>query len=84
MPTYTFRNKKTNKEFETTMRIAELDTYKENNPDLIQLITGAPSVSMNAHRYSGTNQNKNGSFKEVLKNIHTRTPGSALNKTTDF
>lgn len=84
MPTYNFRNKETNEEFEIQMSMSELDKYKEDNPHLVQFLTGAPSVSINAHRYGGTNLNKNGSFKEVLKNIHERTPGSHLNKTTDI
>ena len=44
MPTYNFRNKETNEEFEITMRIAELDKYKEDNPHLEQFLTAAPKL----------------------------------------
>lgn len=34
MPTYKFRNKDTNEVTEHVMRIAELDEFKQNNPQL--------------------------------------------------
>ncbi len=39
MPTYTFINKDTNEEHDVTMRMSELDEYKENNPNLRQKLT---------------------------------------------
>ena len=39
MPTYIFKNKKTDEIFEQQMRISELDEYKKENPDLIQMPT---------------------------------------------
>ena len=44
MPTYNFRNKLTGEETEITMKIAELDNYKEENPELEQYLTGAPRI----------------------------------------
>jgi hypothetical protein len=44
MPTYTFENKDTGEAFEVDMRIAELDQYKEDNPNLQQIIVRAPAV----------------------------------------
>jgi len=44
MPTYTFENKDNGEVFEIDMRIAELDQFKEDNPNLQQLITGAPMM----------------------------------------
>jgi len=52
MPTYNFRNKETDEEFEVTMRISELDEYKANNPHLEQFLTGTPNI------VSGVNHNK--------------------------
>ena len=45
MPTYIFKNKKTDEIFEQQMRISELDEYKKENPDLIQMPT-APSFRL--------------------------------------
>ena len=36
MPTYIFKNKKTEEVFEQQMRISELDDFKKNNTDLVQ------------------------------------------------
>ena len=43
MPTYIFKNTKTDEIFEQQMRISELDDFKSNNPDLVQMPT-APSL----------------------------------------
>ena len=45
MPTYIFKNKKTDEVFEQQMRISELDAFKKTNPDLVQLPT-APSFRL--------------------------------------
>ena len=45
MPTYIFKNTKTEEVFEIQMRISELDTYKKENPTLIQIPT-APSFRL--------------------------------------
>lgn len=82
MPTYTFRDD-SGKEFEITMTISERDQYVKDNPTHTQLITGAPMVA-SAHRMTNTKVGGNKGFKEVLNNIHKRTPGSVLNKTTDL
>ena len=39
MPNYSFENKKTGEVTTVTMKIAGLDEYKKNNPDLEQLLT---------------------------------------------
>lgn len=44
MANYTFYDSKSKKEFDINMPISELDTYKENNPHLEQLIKTAPSI----------------------------------------
>lgn len=40
MANYTFLNKETNEEFDISMPISELDSYKEANPHVQQLLTG--------------------------------------------
>lgn len=37
MPTYTFRNKKTNKEVTLVMTMAEHTDYVKNNPNMVQV-----------------------------------------------
>jgi hypothetical protein len=39
MPNYTFENKKTKKTVIVEMKIAELDDYIKNNPDMEQVLT---------------------------------------------
>jgi predicted nucleic acid-binding Zn ribbon protein len=45
MPTYIFKNTETEEIFEQQMRISELDQFKENNPQLVQMPT-APSFRL--------------------------------------
>ena len=45
MPTYIFKNTKTDEIFEQQMRISELDEFKSKNPDLVQMPT-APSFRL--------------------------------------
>jgi hypothetical protein len=56
-----------------------LTEFKESNPMLELVISGgALCRSINL----GNGINKDGGFKDVLKRIHQRTPGSVLDKTT--
>ena len=45
MPTYIFKNRKTEEVFELQMRISELDAYKSDHPDLKQVPT-APNFRL--------------------------------------
>ena len=45
MPTYRFINKDTGQEHEEFLKISELDTYLKENPNLEQLINGAPAIT---------------------------------------
>lgn len=81
MPTYNFRDINSGEETEVTMRIAELDDYKKNNPHLQQYISKAPGIGDPVRM--GLIKHDNG-FKEVLSKIHERTPGSQLNRDIDF
>ena len=79
MPTYNFKNKETGEETEVVMKMSVLTEFKESNPMLELVISGgALCRSINI----GNGINKDGGFKEVLKRIHQKTPGSVLDKTT--
>lgn len=43
-PTYLFKNINTDEEQELFMSITERDKYLEDNPDITQLVHGAPSI----------------------------------------
>ena len=68
MPIYTFADtSKEPEEFmEFTMKIAELDQFKLDNPHLQQIILRAPSIG-DAHRL-GLIKPDDG-FRDVLKNV---------------
>lgn len=74
MPTYNFRHKETGEEQEVLMKISELDEWKENNPEWIQFLTGAPKITRGT-----TKGNYDTGFKEVLQKIDERVPGGMKN-----
>jgi predicted nucleic acid-binding Zn ribbon protein len=79
MPTYVFRNKETGEQFEKIMKISELDTFREQNPQLetvIQSVAFGDPTKLTSSRKFDTG------FKEVLQRIHEKTPGSQLNKSS--
>ena len=65
MPTYIFKNTKTEEVFEIQMRISELDTYKKENPNLIQIPT-APSFRLKGNGWYETDF-KTGNKKNIAK-----------------
>ncbi len=85
MPIYSFENKKTNKEYDLEMKIAEVEPYLKANPDVQQIFTKMPGFasSWNLSGTSGKAVDRKKGFNEVLKKIHKNTPGSKLNKTTE-
>ena len=64
MPTYIFKNTKTEEVFEQQMRISELDDFKKSNPDLIQMPT-APSFRLKGTGWYETDF-KTGSKKNIV------------------
>lgn len=79
MPTYVFRNKETGEQFEKIMKISELDTFREENPQLetvIQAVAFGDPTKLSSTRKFDTG------FKEVLQRIHEKTPGSQLDKSS--
>jgi uncharacterized protein YneF (UPF0154 family) len=77
MPTYKFRDKDTGVEFEQFMSISGREKYLKENPNLEQMINGAPML-VDPVRV-GVRRSDAG-FKEVLHKIHEKTPGSDLKK----
>lgn len=63
MPTYKFVNEN-GEEFEEFMNISALDEYLKENPNLTQLVNGAPMIS------SGRGMKKpEDGFRDLLKDI---------------
>lgn len=79
MPTYVFRNKETDEQFEKTMKIAEFDSFRAENP---QLETVIQAVAFGDPTKLSSSRKFDSGFKEVLQKIHERSPGSELNKTS--
>ena len=65
MPTYIFKNKKSDEVFEVQMRISELDEYKKKNPRLLQVPT-APSFRLKGSGWYETDF-KTGQKKNLAK-----------------
>ena len=72
MPIYTFKNKKTGKEFDDMMTIAEMEEYLDNNKHITQVLKGLNIVS-------GVGSIKqDGGWKDNLSRIAEAHPQSAL------
>tara|TARA_B100000925_G_C21756961_1_gene366038 strand:- start:277 stop:540 length:264 start_codon:yes stop_codon:yes gene_type:complete len=78
MPTYIFKNTKTEEVFEQQMRISELDDFKKSNPDLIQMPT-APSFRLKGTGWYETDF-KTGKKKNIAKSDNDT---QTTNKTKD-
>jgi len=79
MPTYVFRNKETDEQFEKILKISELDSFRAENPQLetvIQAVAFGDPTKLSSTRKFDTG------FKEVLQRIHEKTPGSQLDKSS--
>jgi hypothetical protein len=66
MANYTFLNKTTNEQFDISMAISELDSYKENNPQFEQLIVCVPHIGDPTRL--GLRKPDSG-FRDVLKRV---------------
>ena len=73
MPTYTFKDKNTGEVTEKFMTISAREQFLVDNPHLETMISGAPML-VDPVRI-GIRKTDSG-FREVLKKIHTKTPGS--------
>lgn len=74
MPTYLFRNKDTNEEFEEFMSISARETFLLENPNVEQIHTPNRVISGRNDVVSGTDS----SWKEVLSKIAEKHPNSNL------
>lgn len=64
MPTYKFLNNDTGEEYEEFLKISELDNYLEENPNITQLVNGAPMIA------SGRGMSKpDQGFRDLLKDM---------------
>lgn len=73
MPTYLFKDKKTGQEFEMFMTISECDKYLKDNPDIEQLVFGAPAIG-----YSTLTRKPDSGFRDVLKKAKSAHRGSTI------
>ena len=72
MPIYTFKNKKTGKEFDDMMTIAEMESYLKKNKHITQVLKGLNIVS-------GVGSIKqDGGWKDNLSRIAEAHPNSPL------
>jgi len=77
MPIYEFINNETGEQFEQIMSIADKEQYLQDNPSISQLLD-APMISMESQRFMGVKPIDQG-WKDTLRKIHKRAPGSQLN-----
>ena len=74
MPTYKFLNNETGEEFEDFMSISALDQYLKDNPNIVQLVNGAPLI----HSGRGLQKPDNG-FREILREVKKKNSKDTLN-----
>ena len=74
MPIYTFRNKRTKKEFTEMMTIAEMEAYMKKNKHITQV----PQVLNISGGVMGVNMKNDGGWKDNLSRIAEAHPTSAL------
>lgn len=63
MPTYRLLNNETGEEYEDFMSISSLDDLLRDNPNITQLVNGAPMI------ISGVPQKPDNGFRDLLKDI---------------
>ena len=78
MPIYTFYNKRTKKQFDEMMMIAEMEEYLKKNKHITQVLTGLNIVASTGSRTMKTDSG----FKDVLSKIGEAHPQSALARQT--
>ncbi len=78
MPEYEFRNTKTKRIVQKTMKIAEMEEYLRDNPHMERYFGTAPAL------VRAPLIKVDSGWKEVLRKVHKSTPGSKLNQTTNI
>lgn len=79
MPRYNFKNINTNEEIELEMKIAELDEFKKNHPELQQILN---KLSMGDPVKLGVKKPPSEFQRDVIGKIHKNTPGSRIGQTS--
>ena len=77
MPTYQFRNTRTDEEFEVLMKISEREEYLKNNPHIQSIITAPALVSGVSTSNSRSGRVPSG-FNEVLSKVAEAHPTSKV------
>ena len=73
MPTYSFRNLKTNEVFDKWMSIKEREQFLEQHKGEIESVLTAPGISYDSQGLSG--QQPDDGFKDLLRNIKSKAIG---------
>lgn len=79
MPRYNFENINTGEELEVEMKIAELDEFKKNNPELRQVLN---KMNMGDPVKLGITKPPSEFQRDVIGKIHKNTPGSQIGSTS--
>ena len=74
MPSYKFLNKDTNEEVDIFMSISERNKFLQENPNMEQLVNGAPSIG-----YSTLTKKPDNGFRDVLKEVKKKHRRSTIN-----
>jgi len=78
MPIYQFRNKNTNEIIEKMMKIAELNTFKSENPDL-EILIGSSIVADPTRLMDGAFLKGDATFqKYIIGRMKEAIPGNTL------
>ncbi|CAB4127486.1 hypothetical protein UFOVP84_211 [uncultured Caudovirales phage] len=80
MPLYDFRNKETGQITEMSMSYGSKQQYLIDNPHMESVILTSPSLG-DPTKLTATRKFDSG-FGDVLKKIHSQSPGSTLNDTS--
>lgn len=75
MPTYRFRNKETNEEFDLFMSMSDREKYLEDNPNLVQTFDTAPLT------VSGVDRKPDQGFRDLLKDMKKKNSGGISRST---
>lgn len=81
MPTYSFKNIVTGEIVDLSMKMDEKEAFLQHNPDYQSYFGSDSGLPVIDPVKLGISKMGSG-FREVLKNIHQRTPGSRLNQFT--
>jgi hypothetical protein len=84
MPLYDIRNTKTGEIKEVMKSIAKMQDYLKENPDFVIHIGQSPNLCDPTRLTATTSCKPDGSFKDLVSHIHRKTPGSVLDKTSNY